>query len=92
MTSFEIELDGVVRGISPCKNLSGHNILDYVIHGGKKVPSYDNGSQEKVKVLVKNAGERAVRGGDLRVHGQRRDPARRGDESLHAHGQAGHEF
>lgn len=44
MTSFEIELDGVVRGISPCKNLSGHNILDYVIHGGKKVPSYDNGS------------------------------------------------
>lgn len=44
MTSYEIEIDGQFKQISPCKNLSGHNILDYIIHGGKKVPSYDNGS------------------------------------------------
>ena len=44
MTSYEITLDGKTFTINPCKNLSGHNILDYIIHGGKKVPSYDNGS------------------------------------------------
>lgn len=89
MTSFEAEYNGEMRPINPCKNLSGHNILDYVIHGGKKVPSYDTGSQEKVKVAFTWVGKRALCGGDLRVDSYGRHMPGLRDKSLHADPQAG---
>jgi methionyl aminopeptidase len=44
MTSYEVEIDGKNYQVNPCKSLTGHNIKDYVIHGGKQIPAYDNGS------------------------------------------------
>ena len=44
MTSYEVEIDGKIYQVNPCKTLSGHSISDYIIHAGKQVPSYDNGS------------------------------------------------
>ena len=39
MESYEIELDGKTIPIKPIRNLCGHNIGQYRIHGGKSVPS-----------------------------------------------------
>ncbi|KAL0236388.1 hypothetical protein GEMRC1_002970 [Eukaryota sp. GEM-RC1] len=36
--SYEIELNGTVRPIVPIRNLSGHSVDDYRVHGGKSVP------------------------------------------------------
>jgi len=38
MESYEIELDGKVYPIKPIRNLMGHSIAPYNIHGGKSVP------------------------------------------------------
>jgi methionyl aminopeptidase len=35
MTSFEVELDGKTYPIKCCRNLNGHSIGPYQIHGGK---------------------------------------------------------
>jgi len=42
MESYEVEIFGKVYPIKTIKNLNGHNIRPYVIHGGKSVPLYDN--------------------------------------------------
>ncbi|CAH0044349.1 unnamed protein product [Clonostachys solani] len=39
MESYELELDGKVYPIKPIRNITGHNILHYSIHGSKAVPS-----------------------------------------------------
>ena len=39
MESYEIELDGKTYPIKPIRNLMGHSIAPYNIHGGKSVPS-----------------------------------------------------
>lgn len=38
MESYECEIDGVVHPIKPIRNLCGHTILPYSIHGTKSVP------------------------------------------------------
>ncbi|KAG0140800.1 hypothetical protein CROQUDRAFT_664703 [Cronartium quercuum f. sp. fusiforme G11] len=38
MESYEVEVDGKVHQVKAIKNLTGHNILPYHIHGGKSVP------------------------------------------------------
>ncbi|KAI9600092.1 hypothetical protein KEM48_000308 [Puccinia striiformis f. sp. tritici PST-130] len=38
MESYEVEVDGKVHKIKAIRNLTGHNILPYHIHGGKSVP------------------------------------------------------
>merc|ERR1711972_1317286 len=36
--SYEIELNGKVLPVKPVRNLNGHSIGPYQIHGGKSVP------------------------------------------------------
>jgi methionyl aminopeptidase len=48
MEAGEVEINGKVHKIKCVKNLCGHNIGHYRIHGGKSVPSYDNGDQTKM--------------------------------------------
>ncbi|KAJ1913316.1 Methionine aminopeptidase 2 [Mycoemilia scoparia] len=49
MESYELELDGKTRQVKCIRNLCGHNIGSYVIHGGKSVPIVKNGDQTKME-------------------------------------------
>lgn len=49
MESYEIEIDGKTFQVKPCRNLCGHNIVPYRIHGGKSVPIVKNGDQTKME-------------------------------------------
>ena len=52
MESYEIELDGKINKIKAVRNLCGHNIGPYLIHGGaggKSVPGVKNGDQTKME-------------------------------------------
>ncbi|KAJ1874594.1 Methionine aminopeptidase 2 [Coemansia sp. RSA 1722] len=49
MESYEIVLDGKTIPIRPLRNLCGHNIGSYVIHGGKSVPIVANGDQTRME-------------------------------------------
>jgi len=49
MESHEIELNGKVYPVRCVKNLNGHNILPYLVHGGKSVPIVKNYSTEKME-------------------------------------------
>ncbi|KAJ2720670.1 Methionine aminopeptidase 2 [Coemansia sp. Benny D115] len=49
MESYEIELDGKTIPIKPIRNLCGHNIHPYVIHGGKSVPIVNNHDQTRME-------------------------------------------
>jgi len=44
----EIEIDGKIQKIHPVRNLSGHDIKPYVIHGGKSIFAYKNDDQTKM--------------------------------------------
>lgn len=49
MESYEIELDGKTLPIKCIRNLNGHNIVPYRIHGGKTVPIVKNEDQTKME-------------------------------------------
>ncbi|GLE09285.1 hypothetical protein PINS_up020894 [Pythium insidiosum] len=49
MESFEVELDGQVYPVKVIRNLCGHNIQPYRIHGHKSVPCLDNGDNTKME-------------------------------------------
>lgn len=52
MESYEIELDGKTHQIKCCRNLSGHNIAPYQIHGGhggKSVPIVRGGEATRME-------------------------------------------
>ncbi|KAJ3301033.1 Methionine aminopeptidase 2B [Kappamyces sp. JEL0829] len=49
MSSYEVELDGKTYTVQPIRNLNGHSINRYQIHGGKTVPIVDNGDQTKME-------------------------------------------
>jgi len=49
MESYEIELNGKTYPIKSIRNLNGHNIAPYVIHGGKSVPTVRGGDQTKME-------------------------------------------
>mgnify|MGYP006869349050 FL=1 len=38
MESYEVEINGKVHKVKVVKNLNGHSIDSYKIHGGKTVP------------------------------------------------------
>lgn len=38
MESYEVELNGKMITVKAVRNITGHNILRYKIHGGKRVP------------------------------------------------------
>ncbi|QLQ79089.1 hypothetical protein HG537_0B04370 [Torulaspora globosa] len=49
MESYEVEINGKMYAVKPCRNLCGHNIVPYKIHGGKSVPIVKNGDNTKME-------------------------------------------
>ena len=49
MESYEIELDGKTYPIKSIRNLNGHDIIPYSIHGGKSVPIVKSNDQTKME-------------------------------------------
>jgi len=49
MESYEVELDGKVYPVKSIRNLSGHTINPYQIHGGKSVPIVKGGDQTRME-------------------------------------------
>ncbi|KAK1760607.1 peptidase M24, structural domain-containing protein [Echria macrotheca] len=49
MESYEMELNGVTYPIKSIRNLNGHNILPYSIHGTKSVPIVKSNDQTKME-------------------------------------------
>lgn len=49
MESYECEIDGVTYPIKPIRNITGHNILPYSIHGTKSVPSVKSSDTTKME-------------------------------------------
>ena len=49
MTSYEVELDGKMYPIKCCRNLNGHTIGPYQIHGGKSVPIVKGGETTRME-------------------------------------------
>ncbi|KAK4180540.1 putative methionine aminopeptidase [Triangularia setosa] len=49
MESYEVELDGNTYQVKPIRNLNGHTILPYNIHGGKSVPIVKSNDQTKME-------------------------------------------
>ncbi|CAO3572684.1 unnamed protein product [Mortierella alpina] len=49
MESYEVEIGGKVLQVKPIRNLSGHDIELYKIHGKKAVPIVNNGDPTKME-------------------------------------------
>lgn len=49
MESYEVELDGKTYQVKPVRNLNGHTIQPYHIHGGKSVPIVKGGEATKME-------------------------------------------
>jgi len=49
MESYEVELDGKTYQVKAIRNLSGHSINPYQIHGGKSVPIVKGGDQTRME-------------------------------------------
>ncbi|KAG6138673.1 hypothetical protein E4U22_003718 [Claviceps purpurea] len=49
MESFEVEIDGTTYPVKSIRNLTGHNILPYSIHGTKAVPIVKSDDQTKME-------------------------------------------
>eukprot|EP00828_Plagiopyla_frontata_P012599 TRINITY_DN1721_c0_g3_i1.p1 TRINITY_DN1721_c0_g3~~TRINITY_DN1721_c0_g3_i1.p1 ORF type:complete len:533 (-),score=88.91 TRINITY_DN1721_c0_g3_i1:151-1749(-) len=47
--SYEVDLQGKTYQVKPVRNLNGHSIGDYTIHGGKSVPICKGGPQTKME-------------------------------------------
>lgn len=54
MESYEVELDGTTYPVKAIRNLNGHSIAPYQIHGGKSVPIVKNACEES---LIMDEGE-----------------------------------
>jgi methionyl aminopeptidase len=48
MESYEVELDGKTYPVKAIRNLNGHSIGEYQIHGGKSVPIVKNACEESI--------------------------------------------
>ena len=49
MESYEVELNGQTHPVKAIRNLNGHNIGQWSIHGGKSVPIVKGGDQTKME-------------------------------------------
>lgn len=49
MESYEVEIDGKIYPVKAIRNLSGHNIVPYQIHGGKSVPIVRGGDATRME-------------------------------------------
>lgn len=45
----DVDIGGTLYSVKPVRNLNGHNIEPYLIHGGKSVPIVENGDQTKME-------------------------------------------
>ena len=49
MESYEVEIGGQSLPVKCIRNLNGHDIIQYSIHGGKSVPIVKGGDQTKME-------------------------------------------
>jgi len=49
MESYEVELGGQTHQVKAIRNLNGHNINQFQIHGGKSIPIVKGGDQTKME-------------------------------------------
>ena len=49
MESYEVEINGKTVPVKPVRNLSGHDIKHYRIHGDKSIPFIKNNDQTKME-------------------------------------------
>ncbi len=49
MESYEVEINGKTYPVKPIRNLSGHSIESYRIHGSKSVPGIRTGPNVKME-------------------------------------------
>lgn len=49
MESYEVELNGTTYPVKSIRNLTGHSIGQWNIHGGKSVPIVKGGDQTKME-------------------------------------------
>jgi methionyl aminopeptidase len=49
MESYEVEINGKTYPVRAVRNLSGHNIKQYQIHGGKSIPFIKTKDQTKME-------------------------------------------
>jgi len=49
MESYEVTINGKTYPVKPIRNLNGHNIKPFTIHGGKSVPIVKNGDTTKME-------------------------------------------
>jgi len=49
MESYEVEIGGKTFPVKAIRNITGHNILQYRIHGGKSIPFIKNNSRDKME-------------------------------------------
>lgn len=49
MESYEVEIAGKSFPVKAVRNITGHDILRYRIHGGKQIPFVKNNNREKME-------------------------------------------
>ncbi|RMJ26274.1 hypothetical protein PHISP_02851 [Aspergillus sp. HF37] len=49
MESYEMQINGQTLPVKPVRDISGHNIKQYRIHGGKSIPFIKNSDQTKME-------------------------------------------
>lgn len=49
MESYEVEIAGKTFPVKAIRNITGHDILRYHIHGGKQIPFIKNKNQDKME-------------------------------------------
>ena len=49
MESYEVELRGQILPVKSIRNLNGHDIVQYSIHGGKSVPIVKSNDQTRME-------------------------------------------
>ena len=49
MESYEVEIKGKTYPVKAVRNITGHDILRYHIHGGKQIPFIKNKNQTKME-------------------------------------------
>jgi methionyl aminopeptidase len=49
MESYEVEISGKVFPVKAVRNITGHDILRYHIHGGKQIPFIKNNNRDKME-------------------------------------------
>ncbi|EPR79937.1 Methionine aminopeptidase [Spraguea lophii 42_110] len=64
VSSYEVEVDGKMVPVKSVKNLTGHSIEQFKIHGGVAIPIIDNGDETKLKADMFYACETFVTTGN----------------------------